>query len=146
MKNSTNNKTYNQLLDLCIQADKVKGVIQKSILEILKTEESQSDFVNFANSQANDAIFKTKISKFQNNLNQKITQELHFDIGEEEALTQTIRLKRDPQSTLPQSERPYLFVIVDVKAPTIKTLEEEIEDFKKKMKSKFKTDLSIKQK
>ena len=140
---TTTTKQFNDLLNLCIQAHKVKGVIQKSILEILATSENQSDFINFANTQIRDKVFTDKIAKFQNNLNQKTTQELHFDIGEGESLVETIRLKRDPKSTLPQSERPYIFVMVEIVEPKKKTLEQEIEAFKKKMAKQFDTALTI---
>jgi len=140
---TTTTKQFNDLLDLCVQAGKVKGVIQKSILDILSTDENQSDFITFANTQILDKVFTDKIAKFQNNLNQKTTQELHFDIGEGESLVETIRLKRDPKSTLPQSERPYIFVMVKIEEPKKKTLEQQIEAFKKKMAKEFDTVLTI---
>ena len=140
---TTTTKQFNDLLNLCIQAHKVKGVIQKSILDILSTSEKQSDFITFANTQILDKVFTDKIAKFQNNLNQKTTQELHFDIGEGESLVENIRLKRDPKSTLPQSERPYIFVMVEIVEPKKKTLEQEIEAFKKKMAKEFDTVLTI---
>ena len=143
MKTTTTTKQFNDLLNLCIQAHKVKGVIQKSILDILSTSENQSDFITFANTQIRDKVFTDKIAKFQNNLNQKTTQELHFDIGEGESLVETIRLKRDPKSTLPQSERPYIFVMVKIEEPKKKTLEQQIEAFKKKMAKEFDTVLTI---
>ncbi len=146
MKTTTtnnNNTTYNELLNLCIQAHKVKGVIQKSILDILSSDDNQTDFLEFANTQIRDKVFTDKVAKFQNNLNQKSTQELFFNIGEDDALEQKISLKRDPKSTLAQSERPYIFIISDIAQPKQKTLEEEIEAFKKAMAKKYDASLTI---
>ena len=145
MKTSTKNTTseYNNLLNLCIQQHKVKGVIQKSILDILSKVENQSDFLNFVNSQIRDKVFTDKIAKFQNNLNQKSTQELHFGIGEDELLTETIGLVRDPKSTEKQADRPYILMTKEVKEKKLKTLEEQIQAFKKKMALEFGADLSI---
>jgi hypothetical protein len=145
MKNSTQNSTseYNNLLNLCIQQHKVKGVIQKSILDILSKVDNQTDFLNFVNSQIRDKVFTDKIAKFQNNLNQKSTQELHFNIGEDDSLTETIGLVRDPKSTEKQANRPYILMIKEVKEKKVKTLEEQIQAFKKKMALEFGADLSI---
>lgn len=141
-----NTQHYNIVLDLCLENSKIKGVIQKSQIDILETDETQTEFLEFINSQIFDQVFKKKISAFQNNLNQKSTQELHFDIGEDEALTEVIKLKRDPKSTLPQSERPYIFILGTIEAPKVKTLEEEIIAFKKAMAKKFDAELTIEQK
>ncbi len=140
MKNST---TYNNLLDLCISQHKIKGVIQKSILDILKVEVNKKSFLDFLNAQIRDKVFTDKVAKFQNNLNQKTTQESHFDIGEGESLTETIGLIRNPKSTLPQSERPYIFNTKEVKAKKVKTLEELKAEFKKKIAKEFGIDLTI---
>jgi len=141
-----NNSRYNNLLDLCISGDKIKGIIQKEILDYTKDEDSKADFTTFVNSQVYDKVFTNKVAKFQNNLNLKTTQELIFNIGDDEQLEQKISFKRDPKSTLPQAERPYKFIIEDIKPKKEKTLEEEIEAFKKKIKAQFQADLSIKQK
>jgi hypothetical protein len=142
-KNFNTTTEYNNLLNLCIQQHKVKGVIQKSILDILSKVENQSDFLNFVNSQIRDKVFTDKIAKFQNNLNQKSTQELHFNIGEDDSLTQTIGLVRDPKSTEKQANRPYILMIKEVKEKKVKTLEEQIKAFKAKMAKEFNAELSI---
>lgn len=143
MNNSTQNADFNNLLNLCMQQHKIKGVIQKSILDIISDSDKQDSFLTFANSQIRDKVFTDKIAKFQNNLNQKTTQEIHFQIGEEDRLTEVIALVRDPKSTLKQAERPFIFLIKEAKKPKIKTLQEEIDAFKKKMAKEFDADLAI---
>ena len=141
IKNSTT--TYNNLLDLCITGTKIKGVIQKSILDILSNDNNKLDFLNFLNIQIRDKVFTDKIAKFQNNLNQKTTQELHFNIGEGESLTETIGLIRDPKSTLKQAERPNIFNTKEVKEKKVKTLDELKAEFTKKIAKEFGVDLTI---
>ena len=142
---SNNNKTaqFNDLLNLIIATGKAKESIQKSILDILSNNDNQKEFLDFANTQIRDKVFTTKIQKFQNNLNQKSTQELHFKIGDDEQLEQKISLKRAPKSTLKQSERPYIFEIKDIEPPKTKTLEEQIQAFKKKMAKEFDVELEV---
>lgn len=142
---TTTNKEFNNLLDLCITGSKIKGIIQKSILDILSTEDKQEQFETFINSLVNDQVLKSKVAKFQNNLNLKETQELHFDIGEDDKLTQVVKFKRNPKSTLPQAERPFIFIIEKVKEKKAKTLDEQIEAFKKKVAKEFDVELDIKQ-
>ena len=143
MKNTTKNQEFNTLLDLCITGSKIKGIIQKSILDILSTKDKQKDFEKFINSLINDQVLKSKVAKFQNNLNLKETQELHFDIGEGEKLTEVIKFKRNPKSTLPQSERPFIFITEQVKEKKVQTLAEAIEAFKAKVAKEFDVELFI---
>lgn len=140
-------QTFESILNLCISVEKSKGVIQSNIVEILSTDENQADFLDYINDYLiRDDVSKKKIHAFQNNLNLKSTQERHYDIGEEESLTEVVKLKRDPKSTLSQAERPYIFIIEAIKEPKVKTLEEEIDAFKKAMAKKFNADLNISQK